>query len=455
MNYSQLSFKDTLGLSTEELQRSLLKLLLGMHELAQEAGEASREIVPTPISAITPKDHNKALEIWRSDGLPMLPTLPGRPCPACEAETSHAVFESYDGYTFHECQRCGTWYVPLGVTWDLFARLFEKSPAAAAVAKDVASQRRSQLEDQDLSRFLRYLAAVMPLLPEREGSLRYLDIGCNVGHSLQAAKSVGILAHGVEVDPYPGEIARREGHTVVRFLEDLPPGNYDIISFWETLEHIADPLAELQLASSRLAEGGLLVFTVPNLMALGLRLLREKCTYAYGGFNSPGHINFFSKRSIALLLDRAGLSLINVDYEYSNMGVELAGYLQGGIDPAQPFSILSPPKHLSDFVNGIWPIITMIESTMGTLPMMQCIACHKGSEPLFAGKLAEKTQAAAANIREQAIARLKESPDPASLLEAMKEELQKRDDHVAMRIYRRIEKIRTSLQSLFRKPRTS
>lgn len=456
MDYTRLSFKDMLGLSLDDLQRALLKLLLGLTEEAEETCGARQDVVPTPISVITSADFEKALAHWRRCGLPMLSSLPTRPCPACGAGDSHAVFESYDGYMFHECHGCGTWYVPLMVTWELFEVLFEVCREAEAVSRDVAARRRANLEGQEITRFERYFASVLMLLPESKGPLRYLDIGCSVGHSLQAGNGLGMLAHGVEVDPSAVEIASKGGHTVVRAVEDLPDGSYDIVSFWETLEHIADPLAELKLAASRMSEDGLLVLTVPNLMALGVRILREKCTYAYGGYNSPGHINFFSRDSIAMLLDRAGLSLIDVDYEFSSIGVEIAGYLHGDVDPSLPFSVLNPPVHVAKALNCIWPIITLLEAGAGTLPMMQCVACAKGREGRFADGLAEKARARASEVRNQALERLQSFPDLSDKIVWLETEITRRDmllrdleQHVALRTYNRLATLRAALSGLF------
>jgi SAM-dependent methyltransferase len=448
MFYEKISFKNVVGEALEELQQSLFKLFLGLSEMHQDSNSKERTVVPPPISTICHDSFEKALMLWRSHGLPLLSQLPKRACPACGEQASHTVFESYDGYMFHECHNCGMWYVPLMVTWALFERLFALCPEAEAVSRDVAVHRLTQLKDQDVARVSGYFTAIQALLPQGGNGLRYLDIGCSVGHSLQAAKDRGMLAFGVEVDPSAAEIAVKAGHTVVRTLEELPEGRYDIVSFWETLEHIGDPLSELQRAASRMNDNGLLVFTVPNLASLGVRVLREKCAYAYGGYNSPGHINFFSRASLSHLLQRAGLTLLDVGSEYSNNLAEIAGYLHCMTDPSRPFAVLSPPSDTAMAVNVVGPTVAMMEARTGTQPIIQCMACLSGKEARFKQALDMRMRVKAQQNREELLRKLKATPDLFSHAVVLPEGSLNRRERLIVKIYNKLEQWQTSLVGL-------
>ena len=370
-----------------EIDKVVLKLVLLLASQREDAKKFDDRKAASPaFSVIEMDDWKEALGLWRASGLPLLADLPKRNCPACNSCESHIVLQSYDGYLFSECEHCGTWYVPLKVEWAVFEKFFAICPPARLVAKKATTDRLEHSDSPDLSRFQRYFESVLDYMDSRKPQLQYLDIGCSVGHSLTAAKVAGMLPHGVEVDPDALALAKLNNDHVVADIGDLPAGKYDVISMWETLEHLADPVSMLQSAVDRLASHGLVAVTVPNLDASGLRVAREKCSYVYGGFNSPGHINFFNHRTIELLFNRVGLTLIEVSYEFSTNAHELFGYLGGAFATDRPYAMATPSDPLATILNAIWPSVTMIEEYAGTLPIMSCIACRHEDLERFSTK---------------------------------------------------------------------
>lgn len=378
--------------SCQDIQRGLLKLLLALASRNKDARNVDEgKAAPPAFSVIEIDDWENAVALWTAEGKPLLASLSPRHCPACDSNISHTVFQSYDGYHFNECEQCGTWYVPLAVDWALFERFFTVCPSARAVAKKATTGRLEQTDTPDFVRFGSYFKSVLDLLPSSGSQLRYLDIGCGVGHSLTAAKTAGMLSHGVEADPDAVALARRNHEVVVSRIGDLPDGTYDVVSMWETLEHLADPLLMLREAVARLSPGGLVAVTVPNLDASGLRVSREKCSYVYGGFNSPGHINFFNRRTIEKLFKRAGLALVEVTYEFSTSSLELFGYLGGVAAADRAFAMASPTQPVAEALNLIWPTVTLLEEFAGTSPIMLCIACRLEDVSLFSKKGNERS----------------------------------------------------------------
>lgn len=378
----------------DKTRAGLLQLLLKFS--INEPGDSEEDhssVVNPAFTTIEIQSWKEAFALWTSAGLPLLSNLSRRSCPACDSTMSHTVFQSYDGYHFNECEQCGTWYVPLVVDWELFERFFSICPLARDIAKKVSTARLEQLALPDLTRFDNYFRSILDIMPPQRSQLRYLDVGCGVGHSLTAAKTAGMLPHGVEVDPDAVALAQKNHEVVVNHVGDLPDGTYDVVSMWETLEHLTDPLSMLQEVVKRLSQGGLVLVTVPNLDALAIRILREKCSYAYGGYNSPGHINFFNRRTIGKLFEKAGLKLVEASYEFSSNPLELFGYLGGLTATDQPYAVASPPQALTEVLNAVWPAVTLLEEFAGTLPIMHCIACRPEDLPLFSKKRDERAAA--------------------------------------------------------------
>ena len=421
-----------------DIQRGLLKLLLALASHSKDAmsmgeGKAARPA----FSVIELEDWRNALSLWTASGLPLLTDLSPRACPACDSNTAHTVFQSYDGYYFNECERCGTWYVPLCVDWALFERFFSQCPPARAISERATSGRMEQSDNPDFSRFGNYFRSILDVLPSTSSQVRYLDIGCGVGTSLTVANTSGMLAHGVEADPDAVAIARRNHQVVVASVGNLPVGKYNVISMWETLEHLADPLLMLQEAVARLSPGGLVAVTVPNLDATGLRVSREKCSYVYGGFNSPGHINFFNRRTIEMLFKRAGLALVDVTFEYSTGALELFGYLGGVPATDRTHAMAAPPPCIAEALNLIWPDVTLFEEFVGTLPIMHCLACRLEDVPIFSKEADERSATRMERLITAAQNRLAALNDPAQQLQELIEQHIKLHDHLYSEICKR------------------
>lgn len=90
-----------------------------------------------------------------------------------------------------------------------------------------------------------------------------VDVGCGDGHFLS------IIPHpskfGLEHNPAAVARARARGLDVrSAALADLPDHSADIVTFFQVLEHVVDPLGTLRDAVRVLRDGGFLLIAVPN-----------------------------------------------------------------------------------------------------------------------------------------------------------------------------------------------
>jgi SAM-dependent methyltransferase len=201
---------------------------------------------------------------------------------------------------------------------------------------------------------------------------------------------------GVEADADARAVANAR-HRVVGTLDELPPDRFDLISLWETVEHLAAPVAVLEACRERLADDGIVAFTLPNLDAASARLLREECGFVYGGFNHPGHVNLFSLASFATLLGRAGLALIGSRGLFSDSPHTLVARLlrtRREVHASEPVEF---PRRLAAVLNSVGPALTLLATAMGHAPMNFCVACRTDSIGRLApaGREWEATQRAA------------------------------------------------------------
>jgi SAM-dependent methyltransferase len=139
---------------------------------------------------------------------------------------------------------------------------------------------------------------------------RLLEIGSGYGLFLAAARDAGYSVHGVELSRTGVRTAREElGLEVFAGqLADAPAEPADVVCFWDTLEHVPDPLAFLREVRSRLAPGGLVALSVPYISSLPARLLGAR----WWTLKPEQHIWHFTGPTLALLAARAGLVITDV-----------------------------------------------------------------------------------------------------------------------------------------------
>jgi len=138
---------------------------------------------------------------------------------------------------------------------------------------------------------------------------RVLDVGCGAGQFLEAAGSDGWTTFGTELALPPLLDARRRVPTArltvgeMSALRDEP--DYDVVTFWDVLEHVTDPLTLLIEARRRLRPRGVVVATMPN--AHGTTAWLHGPRWKYYDIAEFGHLFHLSRRGLATLFVRAGL----------------------------------------------------------------------------------------------------------------------------------------------------
>lgn len=142
-------------------------------------------------------------------------------------------------------------------------------------------------------------------LPVRGGG-RLLDFGCGGGSFLQRMRADGWQVTGVDVAAAAIEQLRSEAglHAVVGSLPhaDLEPASYDMVTMWESLEHVHNPLEVLRAAHDLLVPGGELLVATPNIDSLAFRWFGQ----AWWGLDLPRHLSHFTPWTLQLMLNRAG-----------------------------------------------------------------------------------------------------------------------------------------------------
>jgi SAM-dependent methyltransferase len=152
---------------------------------------------------------------------------------------------------------------------------------------------------------------------------RILDVGCGggaLGAALKAERP-GCEVVGLEGFPEAAARARTRLDDVLCLdldsLDALPPeaGKFDALVFGDVLEHLRDPVRLLRTLLPALADGGVLVLSIPNVKhwtVLYPLLVKDRWTYEDAGLLDRTHVRFFTGATIAELLSDLGLDLVHL-----------------------------------------------------------------------------------------------------------------------------------------------
>lgn len=145
----------------------------------------------------------------------------------------------------------------------------------------------------------------------RAGSV--LDVGCGDGRYLQAAAATGWRGVGLELAQEVAREARDRigsGRVAVATLQAIDArGHFDAVTFWDVLEHVADPLGMLRDARDRLRPGGLVAATMPN--HHGVTRFLHGVRWSYYDLARYGHLFHLSLEGLESLVRRAGLEVVH------------------------------------------------------------------------------------------------------------------------------------------------
>jgi 2-polyprenyl-3-methyl-5-hydroxy-6-metoxy-1,4-benzoquinol methylase len=135
-----------------------------------------------------------------------------------------------------------------------------------------------------------------------------LDVGCYVGVFVEIAAAHGWEAWGVDPSRWAVEQAQARGLRVVQgTLEtaELPEGTFDVVTMWDTIEHLPDPAGTLERARRLLKPGGLLVVHTIDIESPFARLMGARWPWLM-----EMHLTYFSRRTLREMLARCGFEVI-------------------------------------------------------------------------------------------------------------------------------------------------
>lgn len=146
--------------------------------------------------------------------------------------------------------------------------------------------------------------------------LRVLEVGAGLAWMSRAAKKLNLVCETVaqDITPEGRNLCPWVDRYIVAPTETLRPddiGRFDLISATHTFEHVPYPVEFLTHLNSLLKPGGKIFLTMPHRPRRWNGGIQQWLGYSYN--HVPGHLQYFSRSSMQMVAEKAGLAITHFD----------------------------------------------------------------------------------------------------------------------------------------------
>jgi len=262
---------------------------------------------------LKPSEHySKYLEMLENDVSDLLINRLNktRSCPACNSQKTKDAFRKF-GMTYHECSDCGTLFISPYPSNEDVLRFYEEAPAEKFWRNQLAKIAEDKREQKIiLPRIEWILEAAQEYLSGIPNAVAFLD-SPELGYAKFVNKKINNIYF---IRPFVSEEALN-GYPSLNILSSLDelPESLDLITLFETLDHIPETQDFLAKVYKALKPGGLCFVTSILSSGINILLLREHASNIY----PPDRLNVFSVEGLKQLFDKFGFEVL----EFSTPGI--------------------------------------------------------------------------------------------------------------------------------------
>jgi SAM-dependent methyltransferase len=225
-----------------------------------------------------------------------------RPCVVCGTADPRPRY-SRNGFELVACSACTCLYVgqdPATIDFDALYGKDYYTGGHDTVFEDYVGQQAARRAAARRKLFaLRHFGGI----PKRG---RLLDVGCAAGFFLAEARA-HYEVQGVELSSWSSAWAREQlglpVFTGTLQQAALPAAHFDVVTLWDVIEHVPDPVPLLAEAARVMKPGGRLVLTTGDWGSRYAQAQGER----WHLMTPPWHLSFFSRATLAEAARRAGL----------------------------------------------------------------------------------------------------------------------------------------------------
>lgn len=151
---------------------------------------------------------------------------------------------------------------------------------------------------------------------------KLLDIGSSSGIFLHEANRAGWQVTGIEPSQWAVNQSQircpvAEVHAVTLEEASFPKEMFNVVTLWDTLEHVGSPSQALRKVNSWLVPNGWLFLNVPDIASLPARFMGSRWVLLL-----REHLYYFSPETMRELLIKCGFEMVGMRPNYVSFSIE-------------------------------------------------------------------------------------------------------------------------------------
>ncbi len=246
-------------------------------------------------------------------------------CGVCHTKEYTAFLK--DGiFSINKCSQCTThWVTPRlkpEKLKDIYQTIYWKSDSPKDLGYD-DYLRQDKLYQKTFSRRFKNLIPFLSKLTTTQKKV--LDIGCSNGVFLSMMQKKGWKGVGLDISEYIIEQAQKtRAHEDLEFRSGYlhekvaEKEKFNLITMWDVIEHVEDPIGILKQINVRLNPGGLLVLETQNINSFFAKLLKR----SWHHFKHFEHIYHFNETALRNMLENTGFNIKSISTANSGKYIE-------------------------------------------------------------------------------------------------------------------------------------
>ena len=216
-------------------------------------------------------------------------------CHFCQSRKFKKLWDK-DGFTYLKCLNCQIIFV---------TPLLKKESI-----DEIHSIGHPHKKKQDILKYnyKNYKKALFKKMNTYHKIGRLLDIGCGKGYFIASARENGWESIGIDLSPFDIKFATEELNQKAisgeLFSANFPDNYFDVITLFDTIEHLRDPALYLKEIFRILRPGGLLYLETPNFNSFPRRLWNRRWSVFF-----PWHFYYFTPKTLKNILSQFGFKI--------------------------------------------------------------------------------------------------------------------------------------------------
>ena len=246
-------------------------------------------------------------------------------CPICGVVSAPA--ERVGAATYYGCPVCETLFQYPMPTIDAVRDYLDAEYTSGVYNDYVAAAKLKSLTFRSRIKIIR----------EQTGTGKLLDVGASCGFFVEEAVAAGFDAYGVELSAEaiakaPEDVRARLMHGDVTSLDLTAKAPFDVVTAFDVIEHLFDPIAFLVQLRRIVKPGSWLVLSTPDVGHVLRYVLRAR----WPMFQPMQHTVLFSRRGLRLALSAAGFDVVSIGAAHKTL---TADYLAGQVQMYLPAAV--------------------------------------------------------------------------------------------------------------------